>query len=60
MRPFFHQLPKTAALDVQWTPGEPILVAKYQSGKDTLSCWTGKVIESPPRRRRSAAAPRAC
>lgn len=47
VRPFFHQLPKTAALDVQWTPGEPIVVAKYLSGKDTLACWTGKVIESP-------------
>ena len=47
VRPFFHQLPKTAALDVQWTPGEPIIVAKYLSGKDTLCCWTGKVIESP-------------
>jgi len=48
VRPFFHQLPKTAALDVQWTPGEPILVAKYLSGKETLTCWAGKVIESPP------------
>ena len=47
VRPFFHQLPKTAALDVQWTPNEPILVTKYQTGKDTLSCWRGKVIESP-------------
>lgn len=47
VRPFFHQLPKTAALDVQWTPGEPIFVAKYQAGKNLLSCWTGKVIESP-------------
>lgn len=47
IRPFFHQLPKTAALDVQWTPGEPMMVAKYMSGKDTLHCWTGKVIESP-------------
>ncbi len=47
VRPFFHQLPKTPALDVQWTPGEPIMVAKYVSGKDTLCCWTGKVIESP-------------
>ncbi|MHB8898959.1 MAG: hypothetical protein ACYC6Y_09455 [Thermoguttaceae bacterium] len=47
VRPFFHQLPKTAALDVQWTPGEPILVAKYQSGLDKLACWQGKVIESP-------------
>lgn len=47
VRPFFHQLPKTAALDVQWTPGEPILVTRYQVGKDALACWTGKVIESP-------------
>lgn len=47
VRPFFHQLPKTAALDVQWTPGEPILVTRYQVGQNTLSCWTGKVIESP-------------
>jgi hypothetical protein len=47
VRPFFHQLPKTPALDVQWTPGEPVMVAKYHSGKDTISCWTGRVIESP-------------
>jgi hypothetical protein len=47
VRPFFHQLPPTAALDVQWTPGEPILVTKYQPGKNALSCWAGKVIESP-------------
>lgn len=47
VRPFFHQLPKTAALDVQWTPGEPVLLTKYHSGKDTLSCWTGRVVTSP-------------
>ena len=47
VRPFFHQLPKTAALDVQWTPDEPIMLTKYHSGKDTLSCWTGKVVHSP-------------
>jgi hypothetical protein len=47
VRPFFHQLPKTPALDVQWTPGEPVLVAKYLTGKDTLTCWTGTVIQSP-------------
>jgi L-fucose isomerase-like protein len=47
VRPFFHQLPKTAALDVQWPPGEPVMVAKYQSGKDTLCCWRGRAIESP-------------
>ncbi len=47
VRPFFHQLPKTAALDVQWTPGEPVMLAKYLSGEERLSCWTGKVIGSP-------------
>ncbi|HOW71355.1 MAG TPA: hypothetical protein PKY77_12195 [Phycisphaerae bacterium] len=47
VRPFFHQLPKTPALDVQWTPGEPVMVAKYLSGQDQLCCWTGKVIASP-------------
>ncbi len=47
VRPFFHQLPKTAALDVQWTPHEPILLTKYLSGQDKLYCWTGKVIDSP-------------
>ncbi len=47
VRPFFHQLPKTPALDVQWTPGEPIIMAKYHSDLEKLCCWTGKVIESP-------------
>ena len=47
VRPFFHQLPKTLALDVQWTPGEPVLLTKYVSGKDILCCWRGKVLHSP-------------
>jgi len=47
IRPFFHQLPKTAAVDAQWTPKEPVILAKYHSGRRTLSCWTGRVIESP-------------
>ncbi len=47
VRPFFHQLPKTAALDVQWTTGAPVMLAKYVSGKDVLCCWTGRVIQSP-------------
>lgn len=47
VRPFFHQLPKTPALDVLWTPGEPVMVAKYLPGKDILTCWTGKVLGSP-------------
>lgn len=47
VRPFFHQLPKTPALDVQWTTDEPVMLARYASGKDTLCCWTGKVLYSP-------------
>lgn len=47
VRPFFHQLPKTAALDVQWSPGQPVMLAKYLSRQDTLACWIGKVICSP-------------
>jgi hypothetical protein len=47
VRPFFHQLPNTPALDVQWSPGEAVLLTKYLGGKDTLYCWTGKVVHSP-------------
>lgn len=47
IRPFFHQLPKSAALDVEWTPAEPVFLTKYLPGKKSLSCWTGKVVESP-------------
>jgi L-fucose isomerase-like protein len=47
VRSFFHQLPKTAAMDVQWMPGEPVALAKYNSEDNSIACWTGKVIESP-------------
>jgi hypothetical protein len=47
IRPFFHQLPKTAALDVQWTPNDPVMLTKYHSGENRISCWTGKVVSSP-------------
>jgi len=47
IRPFFHQLPKTAALDVEWTPAEPVFLAKYVPQQKLLSCWTGKIVESP-------------
>ena len=47
VRPFFHQLPKTPALDVQWTPDEPVLLTKYLSGQDTVHCWAGRAISSP-------------
>jgi hypothetical protein len=48
IRPFFHQLPPTAALDVEWSPGEPVVLAKYYSGKRSVCCWTGEVDHSPP------------
>jgi len=47
IRPFFHQLPKTAALEVIWPPGEPVVLTKYYSGKKTLCGWVGKVVHSP-------------
>ena len=48
VRPFFHQLPKTPALDVQWPRGEPVILAKYHAGRKSISCWSGRVLESPP------------
>lgn len=47
VRPFYHQLPKTAALDVQWKPDDPVMLTKYFTDNNSLGCWTGKVIESP-------------
>lgn len=47
LRPFFHQLPKTLALDVQWPAGEPATLFKYHSGKKRLDAWSGIVQGSP-------------
>lgn len=47
LRPFFHQMPKTMALDVQWPPNETATLFKYQSGENTLHAWRGTVISSP-------------
>jgi hypothetical protein len=47
LRPFFHQMPKTLALDVQWPPGETVTLCKYHSGKKQLDAWRGQVISSP-------------
>jgi L-fucose isomerase-like protein len=46
VRPFFHQLPKTPALDVQWTPQTPVILSKMYSERD-IRYYTGKVIGSP-------------
>ena len=47
LRPFFHQMPKTVALDVQWPVGEPATLCKYHSGKNSLDAWRGQVVSSP-------------
>ena len=47
LRPFFHQMPKTLALDVQWPAGEPATLFKYQSGQNVLNAWRGAVMSSP-------------
>ena len=47
LRPFFHQMPKTLAVDVQWPAGETVTLCKYQSGKKQLDAWRGQVVSSP-------------
>lgn len=47
LRPFFHQLPRTLALDVQWPAGERVTMMKYHAGKNTLDAWGGTVVSSP-------------
>lgn len=47
VRPFFHQLPKTPALDVQWEPGASVVLSKYSSEKRVLDNWAGSVVSSP-------------
>ena len=47
LRPFFHQLPKSLALDVAWPAGEPATVFKYQTTKKMLDAWRGRVVTSP-------------
>jgi hypothetical protein len=47
VRPFMHQLPKTAAIDVQMTPGEKVLLMKYLPLKKQISTYTGTMVGSP-------------
>lgn len=47
LRPFFHQLPKTLALDVKWPEGEPVTLCKYHSGENRIDAWDGTVVTSP-------------
>jgi hypothetical protein len=47
LRPFFHQLPKSLALDVEWPAGEAVTLCKYHSGKKQLDGWRGELVSSP-------------
>ena len=47
IRPFTHQLPKTAALDVSMTPDERVFIMKYISQQKQLFTYTGKIVGSP-------------
>ena len=47
LRPFFHQLPKTLALDVQWPAGETGHLVQYHSEQEHLDTWQGEIVSSP-------------
>ena len=47
IRPFTHQLPKTAAIDVQMTPGEKVFVLKYLPAQKQIFAYTGTMVGSP-------------
>ncbi len=47
LRPFFHQMPKTLALDVQWPAGAPVTLFKYRTETPELDAWAGEVVNSP-------------
>ena len=47
LRPFFHQLPKTLALDVQWPTGQSATLFKYHSEENSLDVWPGTIEGSP-------------
>lgn len=47
LRPFFHQMPKTLALDVQWPVGEWATLFKYLGGQNEVHAWRGTIEGSP-------------
>jgi len=47
IRPFTHQLPKTAALDVRMTPGERVFFMKYIPQQKQIFAYTGTMSNSP-------------
>jgi len=47
IRPFVHQLPKTAALDVRIPPGEKMFLMKYIPPQNRIFAYTGTMVASP-------------
>ena len=47
LRPFFHQMPKTVAFDVQWPEGERVTLCKYHGGEKRIYAWAGESVTSP-------------
>ena len=47
IRPFMHQLPKTAALDVRIPPGEKMFLLKYTPSQKQIVAFTGTMAASP-------------
>jgi len=47
IRPFTHQLPKTAAIEVRMTPGEKVIVTKYIPANNQVFAYTGTMVGSP-------------
>ena len=47
IRPFTHQLPRTAAIDVRMPPGEKVFLTKYISANDHVFAYTGTMVGSP-------------
>lgn len=47
LRPFFHQMPKTLALDVTWPKGEPVTLFKLNRQTQQIDAWLGDVVDSP-------------
>ncbi|MCL2743108.1 MAG: hypothetical protein FWE67_04585 [Planctomycetaceae bacterium] len=47
IRPFTHQLPKTAALDVKFPKGEKVFLMKYVASKSMIFAYTGTIVGSP-------------
>jgi hypothetical protein len=47
IRPFTHQLPKTAALDVSLTPGEKVFLMKYIPPDNRIVAYSGTMVGSP-------------